>query len=116
MTSFDPGAIVLVRFPFTDLSSDKKRPALVVSPADYRARFGDIVVLALTSQPGNADETLIRKWKDAGLPKPTWIRPVIATLASAMVNKQLGMLAQDDAEAVRVALRGLIDQRYCVGA
>ena len=35
MTICDPGAIVLIHFPFTDLSSPKRRPALIVSPASY---------------------------------------------------------------------------------
>jgi len=33
MTRYDAGSIVLVHFPFTDLSGTKKRPALVISPA-----------------------------------------------------------------------------------
>jgi hypothetical protein len=31
MTPFEPGDVVLVRFPFTDLTAVKKRPALIVA-------------------------------------------------------------------------------------
>ena len=42
-----PGDVVLVRLPFTDLTSSKKRPALVLSPPQFSTQHGDIVVLAL---------------------------------------------------------------------
>jgi len=32
MTSYDTGDIVLVRYPFTDLTTSKKRPADILSP------------------------------------------------------------------------------------
>lgn len=38
MTTCEPGAVVLVRFPFTDLSTTKKRPALIVSPVTFNQR------------------------------------------------------------------------------
>lgn len=43
------GSIVLTRFPFTDLSGDKRRPALVVSRDNDRR--GDVVVCFITSVP-----------------------------------------------------------------
>lgn len=43
------GSIVLARFPFTDLSGDKRRPALVVSRDNHRR--ADLVVCFITSVP-----------------------------------------------------------------
>ena len=43
------GSIVLTRFPFTDLSGDKRRPALVVSRDNDRR--DDVVVCFITSAP-----------------------------------------------------------------
>ena len=43
------GTIVLTRFPFTDLSGDKRRPALVVSCDNNRR--SDLVVCFITSVP-----------------------------------------------------------------
>ena len=96
MTAFEPGSIVLVHFPFTDLSATKKRPALVVSPTAFSRPHGDIVVLALTSRP-QADTTLeLENWKAAGLPKATWFKPVIGTLSKQVVVRYLGRLASQD--------------------
>jgi len=68
MTTCDPGDIILVHFPFTDLTSTQKRPALIVSPAAYAARHGDVVVLALTSQNQNDPALALAQWRAAGLP------------------------------------------------
>ena len=53
-TRYRRGDIVLVPFPFTDLSSTKKRPALVVSPDRFNAHAQDVVLVAITSQPADS--------------------------------------------------------------
>lgn len=41
--------IVLVPFPYSDLSSAKKRPVLVISNNQYNSSFPDLVVCVITS-------------------------------------------------------------------
>ena len=45
---YPPGSVVLVPFPFTDLSGRKRRPALVVSPPGFHDE--DLVLCAITSR------------------------------------------------------------------
>jgi len=45
------GDIVLVPVPFTDLSSRKRRPVIVVSSDAYNSDGPDMVVVAMTSNP-----------------------------------------------------------------
>ena len=45
---YEQGAVVLVPFPFTDLSDSKRRPALVVSPQGFHDE--DLILCAITSQ------------------------------------------------------------------
>ena len=49
-TRYKRGDIVLVSFPFTDLSSSKRRPALVVSPESFNQTMQDVVLAAITTQ------------------------------------------------------------------
>ncbi len=49
-TSYKRGDVVLVPFPFTDLSTTKQRPALVVSSDQFNATRNDVLVAAITSQ------------------------------------------------------------------
>ena len=82
MTKCNPGDVVLVRFPFTDLSSAKQRPAVVVSPAKFTPKYGDVVVVAVTSREQTDAGLALGEWSAAGLVKPTWFKPLIATLCS----------------------------------
>ena len=46
---FKQREIILVPFPYSDLSAVKKRPVLVVSNATYNKAFPDILVCVITS-------------------------------------------------------------------
>ena len=43
------GDIIFVTFPFSDLKSVKKRPALIISNDNYNNQSADIIVMAITS-------------------------------------------------------------------
>ncbi len=45
------GDIVLIPIPFTDLSSHKQRPVIVISNDAYNQAMPDMVVVAMTSNP-----------------------------------------------------------------
>jgi mRNA interferase MazF len=47
----EQGDIVLVPVPFTDLSSRKRRPVIVISNNQYNRTSADMVVVGMTSQP-----------------------------------------------------------------
>jgi len=49
MIDYDFGDVVLVPFPFTDQTTKKRRPAVVVSSAAYNQKRPDIVLMAVTS-------------------------------------------------------------------
>ncbi len=50
MMTYSRGDIVLVPFPFSDQSTIKKRPAVIISSDDFNNNSFDIIILALTSQ------------------------------------------------------------------
>ena len=60
MNPFAFGDIVLLKFPFTDGNSFKKRPALVIN--DFND--GDIIVCRITSKIYNTDnDVLLDEWE-----------------------------------------------------
>jgi mRNA interferase MazF len=107
MTGFDFGEVVLVPFPFTDQTASKQRPAVVVSSAAYNRERADLIILALTSRvrrPLGFGEAAVEGWREAGLPKPSVMKPVLATLEQGLVRKRLGRLAPSDTAAPRELL------------
>lgn len=103
------GDIVLVPFPFTDLTVAKVRPALIVSP-DPQGR--DVVLAFISSvrpDPMEASDFEIEeaKAKLIGLKKASYIRlGKIATLERECIQRRLGRL-QDMNEADRCLSRAL---------
>ena len=109
-TSCRRGDVVLVPFPFTDLSTTKQRPALVVSPDSWNAAQPDVILVAITSQmavaPGQQD--LVLNTADiaaAGLPKPSRIRVTkLFTMHSGLLKRNLGHLPDATTSAVLTRL------------
>jgi mRNA interferase MazF len=98
------GDLVLVPFPFTDQSATKRRPAVVVSSDAYHRERPDLVILAVTSQTRPAagvGEAVIAKWKEAGLLRPSVLKPVVATVERGLVLRKLGRLEEEDRRALR---------------
>lgn len=98
MTTYKKWDIVLVPFPFTDLSATKKRPALVVSPDAYNIGL-DIIIAFITSNlkvDSKIGDYQIQNWEQANLPKPSLIRMKLATIDKTIIVKQLGQLPQLD--------------------
>lgn len=84
------GSIILARFPFTDLSGDKRRPALVVSRDNHRRT--DLVVCFITSVPrAGPDMAPIAPTLGTGLKVPSVVRfDKLATLGPAVIMGRLG--------------------------
>ena len=56
MTGYKRGDIVLVPFPFTDFSTLKQRPALIISSDAFNRSREDVILVALTSQIDSASK------------------------------------------------------------
>ena len=111
MTGSEFGDLVLVPFPFTDQSATKRRPAVVVSSAAYHRERPDLVILAVTSQlhpVAAVGEVAIAKWKEAGLLRPSVLKPVLATIERGLVLRTLGRLADEDRAALRKLLAEIL--------
>ncbi|MFQ5614754.1 MAG: type II toxin-antitoxin system PemK/MazF family toxin [Anaerolineae bacterium] len=100
------GDIVLVPFPFTDLSATKVRPALVVSDSDYERATGNLIVAQITGRMHSTPtDYAITGWQDANLLKPSIVRAKLATLSPSLVRHNPGKLAASDMVEVDKRLR-----------
>lgn len=105
------GEIVLIPIPFTDLSSQKRRPVIVISNDAYHRASTDMVVVAMTSNPTSfpycftiTDTDLIR----GQLNRPGVVRvDKIYTLAQSLVITTFGQVNLATLERIRSFLRDL---------
>jgi mRNA interferase MazF len=51
----DQRNICLIPIPFSDLSSSKKRPVLIISNSFYNSKYEDVLVMAITSNLANKE-------------------------------------------------------------
>jgi mRNA interferase MazF len=112
MTAYKRGDIVLVPFPFSDQTTTKKRPAVVISSSRYNAISKDIIIMAVTSQIEKSFDVgscRIKDWKEANLLKPSAIKPALSSIEQALVMKKLGALSPDDLSSLNTALKELIE-------
>ncbi|MBU0457847.1 type II toxin-antitoxin system PemK/MazF family toxin [Patescibacteria group bacterium] len=93
---YEFGSIVLVPFPFTDLSSEKLRPAVIISSDSLKQ--DDIIVCFMTSKINRKapNRMTLEKNKSTGLKTQSDVRfDKIATLSKKII---LGELGKVDAE------------------
>lgn len=86
------GSIVLTRFPFTDLTGGKLRPALVISQNNDRR--ADIVLAFITSNPqlsASPDALVLRPSAKNGLKVRSFVRfDKLVTLETSVIAGKLG--------------------------
>lgn len=108
---YDFGDVVLVRFPFTNQTASKQRPAVVISNRADNAVRPDAVIMAITSQLHSSfgfGEVLIREWQAAHLLKPSAIKPVFATIEQNLILRAPGALQPMDQSALRQAIAAVL--------
>lgn len=90
------GDIVLVPFPFTDLTARKKRPAMVLSDQGYNRTSPDVIVLGITSNLANAAHSVLIQTADLAsgdLPKPSRVKAdKVLTIHRSLIRQKVGSL------------------------
>jgi len=104
-----PGDVVLVRFPFAELATAKKRPALVLAVTVRSPRNRIVTLAMITSQVealGLAGDVVLAEWASAGLLHPSLLRLAkTATVDADLIDKVIGALTTPDLSAARGAFQ-----------
>jgi len=97
--AYQRGDVVLLPFPFTDLSAAKTRPAVVVSSEIFHRVRSELLLAYVSSQltkaHGVLDHILV-DWALAGLPKPSFVRPKLAAIEPSLIVHRIGRLSGND--------------------
>jgi mRNA-degrading endonuclease toxin of MazEF toxin-antitoxin module len=105
------GDILLIPIPFTDLTSQKRRPVVVISNNSYNQKTADVVVVAMTSNPMPTDYSFAVATSDLEkgiLNRPSKVRvDRIYTLSKSIASKTFGRVNEATLERIRQMLREL---------
>jgi mRNA interferase MazF len=91
--------VVLLPIPFSDLTSRKVRPAIVIGK-----QRSDVFVVPISSQLANTDWQL-QEWSAAGLNVPCGVKAQVATVEERHVIRIVGKLNTRDIERLNTRLR-----------
>ena len=95
---YEQGEIVLAPFPFTDLTTIKQRPLLVISNNDYNGKTSDLVTCDITSNPKDTDFSVLINNKDliiGQIPVESRIKvDKLFTLSQSIIKKKISKVKE----------------------
>jgi len=107
----EQGDILLIPIPFTDLSSVKRRPVIVISNNLYNRKTTDIMVAAMTSNPQPVDYSFTIDSSDlitGKLNRPGKVRvDKIYTLSQTLAVKIFGRVNSQTLDRINNMLQDL---------
>ena len=109
MAGLEPGVIVAIKFPFSDLSRSKLRPAIVLADTGRN----DWVLCQITSKPYNDPMAVpidSEDFSSGRLPLASYARPgKLFTANSCLIEKPLGKLASAKHREIIESIYRLLD-------
>lgn len=106
------GGVVLVRFPFSDLSQSKLRPAVCLADAGR----GDWVLCQITSRTyGDSRAILLgdQDFASGGLKVPSCVRPAkLFTASEQLIAKSVGTLREESFRKITESVILLFQQKF----
>lgn len=104
MANYWKNDVILVRYPFSDLSNSKIRPAIIVSSPHTSQ---DVLITPLTSKTQLLleGEFILSDCKKAGLNVETAVKRGIYTIYQGLILKKVGKLVDADATKLEQSLR-----------
>jgi mRNA interferase MazF len=107
--------VLLIPFPFSDLSSSKKRPALVLSNSEYNKSAQDVLCCMITSNPEKHDYDVYVDSCDmesGRLAMPSKVKPYrIFSVHRSIIIKTIGRLNRSKSEEIIKNIELLISQK-----
>ena len=109
---FNQGEIVIVPFPFSDLSSIKQRPVLVLSNDDYNNFTDDVITCGITSNIKDSGHSVLITNEDlelGSIPIESRIKvDKLFTLEKSIIKKKIAKVKSHVMEQVKEKFLKLI--------
>ena len=116
--TYSRGDVVLVPFPFTDMTFVKKRPGVIISTWQYNFEHDDVIVMAISSKKNYqqpTDEMVVidgSRLSQCGLLNDSVIRvDKLFTIQKLLIIKKLGTVPPILLEQVTTKLNNIIGNK-----
>ena len=100
MDSYSKNEVILVRYPYSDLTTSKVRPATIVGMFSNSPDYSIVPLTSRTERLAEG-EFLLADWSGAGLNLPTVVKRGIYTIHERLILKSVGSLLETDASEPR---------------
>jgi mRNA interferase MazF len=106
----DHGDIALVPFPFVDLPTSKRRPALIISSRSFNAQNDHSIFAMITTAKSSTwpSDYMLRSPSDAGLKTQCYVRWKTFTLPNQIIIRRLGKLAAEDQQNITARMKEIL--------
>ena len=112
MTECNTGDVVLLPFPFTDYTSSKQRPALIISSRDWNKTRDDVIVVAISSKIGRSKFEYVlnkREQKSGSLRVPSVVRlGNIYTVDKRLLRERIGSFGEKTVRSIQSGIHKII--------
>lgn len=110
MARFIKGDVIVIPFPFSDLSGSKRRPAVVINPLP-----GNDVILCQITSRATRDKFVIEidrsRFDSGGLPVDSYVRPnKIFTADQSIIIRKTGSLNKETVNKIVRAIVELVEK------
>ena len=114
MGRFVAGEVVVVKFPFSDFSTFKKRPALVLGESEFENFL--LCLITSKSKYDNAIEITKDDFEEGGLNKVSYIRPsILMTVKSNLIDRSVGKITASVHQEVIGSILGYLNEQVQKG-
>lgn len=109
---FNQGDILIVPFPFSDLTSVRQRPVLVLSKKEYNEKYEDIITCGITSNLKDSKYSVLIDTSDlieGSIPVKSRIKiDKLFTLEQSIIIKKMGRISKETFGRVRKEFVNLV--------
>lgn len=111
-TIYKQREVVLVPFPYSDLSTTKRRPVLIVSNNDYNNAFSDVLVCVITSNSFSDTYSVNLENEDLEigiLPESSVVKThKLFTIEKSKIIKKFSMVKSEYYDQIKAKIEALI--------
>ena len=108
---YKQGDIVVIPFPFTDLTAIKLRPVLIISHQDYNNAADDVVVCGITSNLKDSLYSVLvdnAQLREGHIPLTSRIKAdKLFTLKQSLIRKKVAVVQEQVLENVKQEIRAV---------